>query len=45
MKVESWSEPLDDARALLARMTLPELIELLHRIADEIMLREMEQAQ
>lgn len=45
MKVESWSESLDDARALLARMTLSDLIELLHRIADEIMLREMEQAQ
>lgn len=44
MNAESWSEALDDARALLARMTLPELIELLHRIADEIQLREMQRA-
>lgn len=44
MNAESWSEALDDARTLLARMTLPELIELLHRIADEIQLREMQRA-
>lgn len=29
----------------ISRMSLPELIELLHKIADEIQLREMEQAQ
>lgn len=29
----------------LGKLTLPELIELLHRIADEILLREMEQAE
>ncbi len=29
----------------LEKLSLPELIELLHRIADEILLREMEQAE
>jgi len=44
MNVESWSEALDDARALLARMTLPELIELVHMAADDLSLRTMERA-
>ena len=29
----------------IGEMSLPELIELLHKIADEIMLREMEDAE
>ena len=29
----------------LGELTLPELIELLHKIADEIMLREMQNAE
>lgn len=30
---------------IIAQLSLPELIELLHRIADEIQLREMEKAE
>ena len=35
---------LDEARELLARMTLPELVEMLRMIADDIDLRTMESA-
>lgn len=44
MNAESWSEALDDARTLLARMTLPELIELVYMVADDLSLRTMERA-
>lgn len=29
----------------LGELTLPELVELLHRVADEILLREMQEAE
>lgn len=35
---------LDEARELLVRMTLPELVEMLRMIADDIDLRTMERA-
>ena len=44
MSTVSWSEALDNARALLARMTLPELIELVHIMADDLSLRTMKRA-
>ena len=34
-----------DGQKPIDEMSLPELIELLHKIADEIMLREMEEAE
>lgn len=37
-------EKVDEARELLGRMTLPELVELLRMAADDIELRTMERA-
>lgn len=38
-------ELINRIRNYIGEMSLPELIELLHKIADEIMLREMEKAE
>lgn len=38
-------EILDAARELLSRMTLPELVELMRQIVDEIEIRMMQNAQ
>lgn len=41
----SGSREFSDGRKPIEEMSLPELIDLLHRIADEIELREMQNAE